>query len=882
MVDQVRPAKALPIDFCALTAGYHEAVGSGHDEMMAPDGSIRQHYRPLIAALAAMDPAAREARFRSGRQYLDEAGVYHSVHGGGDGSEEQREWPLSQPPLVLDPGEWASLSAGLIQRAGFLEALLGDLYGARRTIADGVLPSAILGQNPEFLRPLANQGLARSNDRTGNGPQPLIRFIAMDLGRGPDGRWWVLGDRTQAPSGAGFALENRVASTKAFPDISGAMKVERLAGFFHRFRNSLYALAGPDSTRIGLLTPGPHNETYYEQAYLARYLGLLLLEGGDLAVNNGVAMVRTVDGVKPIEVLWRRLDADFCDPLELYAGSRIGTPGIVRAILSGQLTMVNALGSGILESRALMAFQPALARALTGAPLSVPTIATWWCGQREERDYVLAQRDRLQLAAAFPPSATDLFLRNGGFDPDAFTDDPHVNGAEYVGQEIAALSTQPVFIDGVLKPRPVTLRVFLARDEEGWHAMPGGFARVGDLPDARVVSMQAGGRSTDVWIAARTASKPVTLLGGGNGRFLRRLPGALPARAADNLFWLGRYAERCEVATRLLRIVAAREAMAHDAPTATVPETRPQADRQADAGRGAATGSLPQAAAGKAPAPDIAPGTAPARPSATSGETETDANTLDAQIASLLAELGVSVADPKRGLLKLARQAADTASRIRDRFSPDGWRTLTEIVDLILSAIADEDGDLVDLTSQVLTRLSGFTGLVRENMYQFMGWRFMQCGRRIERAQMSATIAAKLIAPAGIDGEPTEGALEALLEFTDSRVTYRRRYSVDLSMETVLDLTILDPLNPRSLAFQVSSLADRLVELPGVRTGETRDTLHRRIARLKVRLETADAIEVDPAFLDRIVGDLGLFSELLTRRYLMAAPTEIQQAAVPE
>ena len=834
MVDQVIPAKALPTDFCALTAGYHEAVGSGHDEMMAPDGSIRQHYRPLIAAFAAMDPAAREARFRSGRQYLDEAGVYHSVYGGGDGSEEQREWPLSQPPLVLDPGEWASLSAGLIQRAGFLEALLGDLYGERRTIADGVLPSAILGQNPEFLRPLANQGLARSDDRTGNGPQPLIRFIAMDLGRGPDGRWWVLGDRTQAPSGAGFALENRVASTKAFPDISGAMKVERLAGFFHRFRNSLYALAGPDSTRIGLLTPGPHNETYYEQAYLARYLGLLLLEGGDLAVNNGVAMVRTVDGVKPIEVLWRRLDADFCDPLELYAGSRIGTPGIVRAILAGRLTMVNALGSGILESRALMAFQPALARALTGAPLSVPTIATWWCGQREERDYVLAQRDRLQLAAAFPPSATDLFLRNGGFDPDAFTDDPNVNGAEYVGQEIAALSTQPVFIDGVLKPRPVTMRVFLARDEEGWHAMPGGFARVGDLPEARVVSMQAGGRSTDVWIAARTASKPVTLLGGGNGRFLRRLPGALPARAADNLFWLGRYAERCEVATRLLRIVAAREAMTHDAPTAT------------------------------------------------SGETETDANTLDAQISALLAELGVSVADPKRGLLKLARQAADTASRIRDRFSPDGWRTLTEIVDLILSAIADEDGDLVDLTSQVLTRLSGFTGLVRENMYQFMGWRFMQCGRRIERAQMSATIAAKLIAPAGVDGEPTEGALEALLEFTDSRVTYRRRYSVDLSMETVLDLTILDPLNPRSLAFQVSSLADRLVELPGVRTGETRDTLHRRIARLKVRLETADAIEVDPAFLDRIVGDLGLFSELLTRRYLMAAPTEIQQAAVPE
>ena len=872
MADPVLSEKAPLAALSALLAGYRDAVGSGRDEMMAPDGSIRPHYRPLIEALAGMVPAAREARFRSARQYLDEAGVYHSVYGASDDGEEQREWPLSHPPLVLDPNEWTRLSAGLVQRAGFLEALLGDLYGARRTIADGILPSAILGQNPEFLRPLADQALRSGNERVHGTRQPLIRFIAMDLGRGPDGRWWVLGDRTQAPSGAGFALENRVASTKAFPDVSGTMNVIRLAGFFQRFRDSLYALAGPDPTRIGLLTPGPHNETYYEQAYLARYLGLLLLEGGDLVVNDGVAMVRTVDGVKPIEVLWRRLDADFCDPLELYAGSRIGTPGLVRAVLSGRLTLVNALGSGILESRALMAFQPALARALTGEALEIPTIATWWCGQRDERDYVRSQRDRLQLAAAFPPSATDLFARNGGFDRYAFADDPLVNGAEYVGQEIAALSTQPVFVDGVLKPRPVTLRVFLARDDDGWHAMPGGFARVGDLPDARVVSMQAGGRSTDVWIGGKSISKPVTLLGRDDGRFLRRLPGALPARAADNLFWLGRYTERCEVATRLLRLAAAREAMPSVAGTVAV--TTPAAASPSDIATSVASANgLPE---GQPAGPRVTSA------GATPAEARQHTDTLDVPIAALLKELGVSVADPKRGLLMLARQAADTASRIRDRFSPDGWRTLTEIVDLVLSAIADGDADLVDLTSQVLTRLSGFTGLVRENMYQFTGWRFMQCGRRIERAQMSATIAAALIAPVGPDGQPSEGALEALLEFTDSRVTYRRRYSVDLSMETVLDLTILDPLNPRSLAFQVASLADRLVELPGVRAGETRDTLHRRIARLKVRLETADAIEVDPAFLNRIVGDLGLFSELLTRRYLMAAPAEIQQAAVPE
>ncbi len=793
-------------DPASVLARYAALVGTGHDEMLARDGSVRPHYRPLIDALGSMADGERDARFRSARQYLSEAGVFHRVYG--DASEVERDWPLSQPPLVLDPAEWQSLSDGLVERAAFLERLLADLYGQRRLITEGTLPGPILGQNPEFLRPVADQGLSG---------EPLIRFIAMDLGRGPDGRWWVLGDRTQAPSGAGFALENRVATAKAFPELTRDMNVERLAGFFQRFRDSLYRLAGPDASRIGLLTPGPHNDTYYEQAYLARYLGLLLLEGGDLVVHGDRVDVRTVDGTRAIRVLWRRLDADFCDPLELFAGSRIGTPGLLRAVRAGTLAMVNAPGSGILESRALMAFQEPLAEALIGHRLALPTVATWWCGQEAERAHVAAHRDRLQLADAFPPSAT-----TGDAGPAFDTGDSGsrlvAEGFRLVGQEIARLSTAPAFVDGVLEPRPVTLRVFLARDEDGWHVMPGGFARIADSRDARVVSMQKGGRSTDVWIPSETPASPVTLLGSGD-RFLRRLPGALPARAADNLYWLGRYAERCEVATRLLRLYAAR------------------------AGEGQRLAEV------------------------------------EASVATLLSGLGVSIppADPATGLLMLARQAASTASRIRDRFSPDGWRSLNEIVELIEQAIADDDRDIVALTSQILTRLSGFTGLVRENMYQFTGWRFMQCGRRIERGQMSALIAATLMRDA-----PPEGALEALLEFTDSRVTYRRRYSVDLSQETVVDLTLLDPLNPRSLAFQVNDLEARLVELPGVKSGETPDMLFRRVARLRVRLETAEAAEVDTAFLERVAGDLGLLSDLIGRRYLMAGPVAPTDAGGPE
>lgn len=780
---------------------YAAIAEKSRDEMIAPDGAVRPHYAPLMARLGKMSEGELGRRFVSARQYLSEAGVFHQVYG--EGVEQSHEWPLGHPALVLDRAEWAELCAGLVQRARFLEALLADLYGPQLVIGERLLPGILVGQNPEFLHPLAGQA---------GGSAPLLSFIAVDLGRGPDGRWWVLGDRTQAPSGAGFALENRVATSKAFPDVSRDLNVERLAGFFRKFREMLFALGGPEHTRIGLLTPGPHNETYYEHAYLARYLGLLLLEGGDLVVHGDRAEVRTVDGFQPISVLWRRLDADFCDPLELFGGSRIGTPGLVRAVRSGALALVNALGSGILETPAFLAFQKPLAARLLGEELSLPTIATWWCGEEKIRRYVAENASRLQLGPAFAGAPAFPVMGETAARPgERHRDVPATarEGIGIVGQEIAALSTTPVYGKAGLEPRPVTLRAFLMRDEDGWHVMPGGFARVADSRDARVISMQRGGGSIDVWVPSTTAAKPVTLLGPKGDRFSRRLPGALPARAADNLFWLGRYAERCEAATRLLRLHAARNSEGWSA-----------------------------------------------------GE-------LEARLAVLLREYGVEIEDghPQRGLLALGRQSADTASRIRERFSPDAWRTLEDIVALILEAIAEEEEDIVELTSAILTHLSGFAGLAHENMYQFTGWRFMQCGRALERGQATAAVASALVAEA-----PPVGALEALLTFTDSSVTYRRRYSVDLSQQTVVDLTVLDPLNPRSLAFQVNTLAEVTAALPGVHLGETPDLLLRRLARLRVRLQTADALEVDTAFLDRVAADLALISDLLTQRYLLSSP----------
>lgn len=785
-----------------LLRSYAPQAGS-FDEMLSPDGSVRGHYRALIEALAAMPAAERAGRFASAAQYLREAGVFYRVYGAGETGQERRDWPLAQPPLIIAEAEWTALTAGLVQRARFLEALAGDLYGERSVIHSGALPSAILAQNPEFMRPLADQGRAGA---------PLIRFIAVDLGRGPDGAWRVLGDRTQAPSGAGFALENRVATARAFPELGRALQVQRLAGFFQRFRDGLQALTGAETGRVGVLSPGPHNETYFEHAYLARYLGFLLLEGGDLAVRDDAVKIRTVDGFRPVRVLWRRLDADFADPLELYSGSRIGTPGLLRAVRAGNVEMVNALGSGILETPALLAFQPGLAEALIGEAPRLPTIATWWCGERPGLDHVLAHRDGLTLSKAFPAAAgrqTRRSLRDRpASSPDHDFPALDTDGGQFVGQERFAQSTAPVFVEGRLEPRPVTLRVFLARDEAGWHVMPGGFARIAESGDAQAISMQAGGRSVDVWVLGAQELRPTTLLGTPGLAFSRRQPGALPARAADNLYWLGRYCERAEAATRLLRLFAARQIEG---------------------------------------APD---------------------DPLNRRIGALLLGLGIDVEaiSPGFALLDLARAAFDTASRIRDRFSPDGWQVLGEIVETIERRAKLARGEpLVALASDVLLRLAGFNGLVRENMYQFTGWRFLECGRRVERGLATANVAARLTADGGVDG-----ALEALLEFTDSRVTHRRRYSVTLSPETVLDLAVLDPLNPRSIAFQVEQLKAAMDRLPGVLTGETMDPPGRGVARLKVKVETADAGEITPVFLERIASDFAEISDLLTRRYFVA------------
>ncbi|WDR05007.1 circularly permuted type 2 ATP-grasp protein [Devosia rhodophyticola] len=772
------------------------------DEMIAADGSVRPGWAALMAAFDALGPTELGARFERADQYLRDAGVFYRKYDGAEGKE--RAWPLAHIPLLIDEAEWAKISNGLIERAELLETVVADIYGDNKFVERGLLPPELIARNGEFLRPM--MGIKPADGH-------FLHFCAFELGRGPNGDWWVLGDRTQAPSGAGFALENRVATTRALSDVYAGMNVHRLAGFFRSFRDSLFADARKDGGRVGILTPGQHNETYFEHAYIARYLGFMLLEGEDLTIDNGQVMVRTVAGLKPVSVLWRRMDASFVDPLELRSDSRIGTPGMVDALRNGSIAMINALGTGILETRALAAFMPRLAKALLDRPLALPEIATWWCGQPSERDYVIDNFDNLMIGPAFSTSLP--FDDQRGTALGSTISPEHranlierirTHGADYVGQEPVQLSTAPVYVDGKLQPRPITLRVYAARTEAGWTVMPGGFARVGSTLDTAAIAMQRGGQAADVWVVSSKPVDPISLLPKDGDKLERNSPGSLPSRAADNLIWLGRYAERCEAIVRILRAYNARLAELSN--------------------------------------PDLP---------------------ILQHCRDYLASIDVDADEPlPAGLLATIDSAVHSASQIRDRFSPDGWLALNDLQKSTrrLAERVRAGDDATRAMTVILRKLAGFSGLVHENMYRFVGWRFLELGRRLERGIQIARITGWLTDP-----DAPDGSLEMLLEIGDSVMTHRRRYSVSAGAQSAVDLLVLDPLNPRSVLFQLAELGNQIEMLPGGNDNGQLSPAAKAALQLRTELVIAEPQDMPPERLETLANDIGAVAGLIASAY---------------
>ena len=735
-----------------------------YNELAVEGITPRPHWAPFIESLQGIGAEQLALRWERAERRIRENGVTYNIYT--DPLGATRPWAIDPIPLLIPQEEWNYIKAGIVQRAELLNLLLQDIYGPRKLIANHDLPPALLFANPAFLRPLAGVPVPR---------QTHIHLLAIDLARSPDGQWWVLADRTQAPSGAGYALENRTIISDVLPDVFRTSNVLRLAPFFRAKREALLGLAKSDNPRVVLLTPGPYNETYFEHSYLARYLGFTLAEGADLTVRDRKVYLKTVEGLQPVDVILRRVDDSFCDPLELRGDSFLGVAGLVDAVSAGNVAVANALGSGVIETAAIMPFLPGLSRKLLGEPLKLPSVATWWCGQERALNWVLDHLDQVVVKPAFPLRAMEPVFGAGlaSAEKQKMAEQLRERPHEYVAQEQVALSAAPVWDHGNLFSRSLVLRTYVLHTATGWIAMPGGLVRVADR-DGPVVSMQRGGNSKDAWVLwdrpvdtfsmLRPRHQPVEL---------RRGSADLPSRAADNLFWLGRYAERSECMARLLRCLLKRVRRANERELACL--------FRLHACFGSRHSTLPE----KLPA---------------------SARDLERELISLVA--GTKRPDSLNGNLA---EVLRVGGNVRERLSTDFSRLLTELAGSVRVGERVSYGEYTSVLSGCLDLLAGVSGMERENITRGPGWLFLSMGRRLERAMYSVRLLRELVEPLNEDSWPV---LEYLLEVADSSMTYRSRYFTTLQPVAVLDVLMADGTNPRSLFFQLRHLVDLYAKLP--------------------------------------------------------------------
>jgi uncharacterized circularly permuted ATP-grasp superfamily protein/uncharacterized alpha-E superfamily protein len=805
------------------------------DELRGEDGLIRPHWRGLAKMLAGLPPEEFARRRASAVAMVRDNGVTYNVYD--ETAGQTRPWQLDIVPFILSASDWRAIEAAVIQRARLADALLADIYGERRLIREGHLPPHLVYGHPQFLRPLA-------------GAEPpggvRVHLYAADLARAPDGSWRVTSSRADAPGGLGYALENRLVVAQTFPDSFGEMRVARLASFFNAYRESVFSLGQSRRDRAVLLTPGPYNESYFEHVYLSHYLGLTLVEGDDLVVRNAQVFLKTLTGLERVAAIFRRVDSDFCDPLEFRGDSALGVPGLVEAVRAGSVVVANALGGGVVESPALDAYLPSLAKTVLGEDLKFPDIATIWCGTEWGRKAALARLSTGMLRDAF--DARPLFSRASSAKLGADMSQEERAEAEarilrrgetLVVQDIAPLGVAPVYDGAKFGARPVSLRVFAAWTPKGWIAMPGGLTRVAADDTVRALSMQSGASSKDAWVLSDAPVDNFSLLGGaGRSVEVKRHGESAPSRAMDNLFWLGRYAERTESLVRILRAVAERLG---DAPAAAL-----ELNRKLLVPFGEASEAVREPVADE---------------------------------AALSRELQVLIYGRRRnrGLQRLLSRVEATAWSVRDRLSLDTWRTIHALTDK--EKLPDEqqafDAPGARFYLDALVRRgAALSGLSAENMTRGPNWLFMDLGRRIERALHLAWLVRQTVYTA----EPMETEhMRIVLEIADSAMTYRSRYLGVFHIVPFFDLLLLDEANPRSVAFQLAAIENHLRELPRI-TQAQRNAVPRSIAAHVLGLVT----EADPKALslekggvrpflgqliDQVRGEIGNLSDATADAY---------------
>lgn len=759
-------------------AGYAFAKNSV-DEMLDESGKTRPHWQYLLQALQNLGHNEIELRQNEIFKLLRENGVTYNVYSDPDGGS--RPWQLDSVPLLISNSEWSNIEAGLLERAELLNLILDDLYGPRELIRKGLLPLELIFNHPGFLRGCDKIKLP--------GKHQLILYAA-DLARGPDGRMWVIGDRTQAPSGAGYALENRLAMSRVFPNIYRNAGVIRLDGYFKSLRNGLEQIAPQhnDAPRIVVLTPGPFNETFFEHAYLASYLGYPLVQGADLTVRDGFVWLKSLNGLQRVDVIMRRLDDSFCDPLELNEDSRLGVPGLLEVARRGNVSIANPLGSGILESPGLLPFLPKIAQHFLGKQLVLPSAATWWCGQPKELDYVLNNLHKLVIKHTCRGAMTSVFGHLLSKDElNHWRDRIRANPVLYVGQERENFSTSPSLVSGRLEPRQALIRCFMFAQADGYKLMPGGLTRSAVQQGDVLVSNQMGAVSKDTWVIAdNEASQKAVVKTPQLKQLVGNYSATLPSRVVENLFWVGRYAERTEGSIRLLRTIVKKIYINPDT-------TNPHYES-----------SLHAILRGLTNITNTYPGFL-------NEESDALLKSPDDELLSLMLDenRSGSIANNQRALLQ-------AGYAVRNLWSSDTWRVMDEIkCHLEYSQQLSETTlwNVQEHMDRLVTGLSAFSGLVMESMTRGDGWLFLDMGRRLERALLLISLLRSSFSATQQEG--TENLLmESLLETTDNIICYRQHYRNSVELPSFIELLMLDKNNPRSLTYQLNRIKEHVSKMP--------------------------------------------------------------------
>jgi len=784
-----------------------------YDELLDRDGAVRPQWRRFVDHLSSGGADTVRRGVELARRLVIENGVTYNVYADPQGRD--RPWLLDPLPLLLSAEEWQQIEAGVIQRTELLNAVLQDLYGPQRLLSSGIVPPELAFGHPNFL--WAAHGLRPLRD-------VWLHVHAVDLARAPDGRWWALSDRTQTPSGLGYALENRQIVARVYPGLVNELAVRPLNEFPNVMRESLAELSDEDTQLAVVLTPGPFNETYFEHAYLARQLGMPLVQGADLTVRADTVYLKTFGGLKRVHTILRRLDDDFCDPLELRADSALGVPGLLGAVRAGRVALANAIGSGVLESPAWQGFLPGIAAALQGAPLRMPTVATWWCGERPALDYVLKNMERLVIKATFPNQSFEpAFGRHLSVSDRAELKERLLaHPYAYVAQERLLLSHAPAWRAGArarLTPRALSLRVYAVWTPRGYRVLPGGLARIAAEGVRDIVSSQRGGGSKDVWVLADRQQAPAPVEPMPAPRDTRHAD--LPSQLVENLYWLGRYSERCEDKARLLRATLAV-----------------RSDRMV----------WPAAL-----------------------ETCHHFGVLDEAT-----DPGISLYDERleTGLAADLERFGWSATQSRSRLSTAHWRSVS-LMQRQFHEAGQSRLEPVETLDRLLVSLTALSGFALDDMTQDDGWRLLMLGRRLERVQFLTDLLARILAP---EATTLRYLFGWLLEVCSSSITYRTRHFAAPRLRPVIQLLVFDASNPRALAFQWRKILRTMQEL-SVSTGQQADnSLHEPVTALcAFDLEDLGRTTAAAAELSRLLSELATGAAQLADRLAMRHFTHIER-----